>query len=116
MPILPRLISTISSLFGQGRLDGDLDRELRSYLALRIDELAASGVTFDEARRRARLELGIEQVKEQVRERRRGALTATLARDARIGVRLLARNPGFTAAAISRSPSASASPPRHSAR
>ena len=100
MPFLPRLVSTLRSLFDQRRLDTDLDEELRSYLSLRVEELAASGVDPAEAARRARLELGIDQVREQVRDSRRGAVLDTVARDARLGVRLLVRAPGFAAAAI----------------
>ena len=75
--------------------------ELESFLAMRADEKIAAGIAPPEARRLALLEMGgVEQVKEEVRDSRTGAWLDTFARDARSGLRLLARNPGFTAAAV----------------
>ncbi len=79
-------------------LDRDLDRELRFHLEERIDALVAHGVDRDEAYRRARAELsGIESVKEQCRDVWRLRWLDDLRSDLRIGLRGLARRPGFTA-------------------
>ncbi len=84
----------------QDTLDRDLDRELRVHLEERIEALVAHGVHRDEAYRRARAELsGIESVKEQCRDVWRLRWLDDLRSDLRIGLRGLARRPGFTATA-----------------
>ena len=61
----------------------------------------AKGMSAEAARRAARIELGgIEQVKEQVRAVRAGAWLGTVVQDARFGLRMLRKNPGFTAVAV----------------
>jgi putative ABC transport system permease protein len=99
--LLARLRSLARNLLHRGETDRELSDELDAYLELRIEEKVASGSTPDEARREALLEMGgAAQVEESVRDVRKGAFFETLARDARSGVRLLARSPGFTAAAV----------------
>ncbi|PYU51923.1 MAG: hypothetical protein DMG53_00990 [Acidobacteria bacterium] len=54
-----------------------------------------------EAQRAARIELGgIEQVKEQVRQKRTGNWLPSVISDCRYGLRQLRKNPGFTAVAV----------------
>ncbi|HEY6148789.1 MAG TPA: ABC transporter permease, partial [Thermoanaerobaculia bacterium] len=99
--LFPRLRSSLRNVFGRRSAERDLGAELESFLEMRVDEKIAAGVSPPEARRLALLEMGgIEQVKEEVRDSRAGAWLDVLTRDARSGVRLLARNPGFTAAAV----------------
>ena len=60
-----------------------------------------SGMSPAEARRAALIESdGVEQVKERVRDVRAGNLLETVLRDFRFGARMLAKNPAFTAAAV----------------
>ncbi|HEX4440655.1 MAG TPA: ABC transporter permease [Thermoanaerobaculia bacterium] len=81
--------------------DRELDDELAAWVRLRADELIAEGHDPEAARRRAAIELGgAEQVKESVRDVRRGSLVEQTLRDVRYALRGMARAPGFTAAAI----------------
>jgi predicted permease len=101
MSIIARFRSTIGNLFRKTRRDEDLDTELRSYAESLAQEKMREGLSPEEARRAARIELGgIEQVKEEVRGARAGAWLESLLQDLRYGVRTLRKNSGFTAVAI----------------
>jgi predicted permease len=98
---LRRLKSIVQSLFRQDELDRDLDEELLSFLELLTEEKVRAGMSREEARRAARLELGhVGRVKEGVRERRLGAAINTFLQDARYTIRTLGKNTGFAGVAI----------------
>jgi len=77
------------------------DAELRFHLEQQIADYIKAGMKPEDAWRRARLEFGgLDQVKEECREARGVNFIETLIQDAHYGLRMLVKNPGFTAVAV----------------
>ncbi len=83
------------------RANRELDDELQYHVARETEVRRASGVPAAEARRQALAALGgLESTREHVRASRCGASLEAGLRDVRHGLRLLRRQPGFTAATV----------------
>ena len=93
MSLPAKLRSFLRNLFFSRRVDADLDSEVHSHLILLIEENIRAGMSRQEAQRAARMELGsIEQVKEQVRDKRIGNWFHSAFFDCRYGLRQLRKN------------------------
>jgi hypothetical protein len=98
---LSRFASVARWILRRDRAEAQLDEEMQAFIELSAAEKIRDGVSPDNARRMARVELGgIEQAKERVRTERHGAVLDETARDIRYAVRMFARSPGFTAVVL----------------
>ena len=85
----------------RGRWEKELDEELASHLGMHIEDNIRAGMTPEEARRSALLELGgIEPTKEIYRDRRALPAIDRIVQDGRFALRMMRKNPGLTAAAL----------------
>lgn len=91
----------LRNLLHKQQIESDLGAEISSYVDAATDEKIASGLSHDEARRRALAESGgMEQVKQAVRNSRAGTFAESIGQDIRYALRQLIRNPGFALTAI----------------
>ena len=99
--LISRLSSLLRNLFHKDRVDQDLTEEIQAYVDMLTEEKIRQGLTPQEARRNALIELGgVAQVEESVREIRMGQFIETTWRDVRSGVRALVHSPVFTAVTV----------------
>src|ERR1700722_2552893 len=91
----------LTQLFSRRRIYGELSEEIREHLAEKIDELVAGGMSTEEATYAARREFGnVNLVEENGRDVWRWLSIETFFADVRFGLRMLARNPVFTAVSL----------------
>jgi predicted permease len=96
-----RAMASLAALLRKQRLDRELEDEIRAHLELAEREALARGLSPKEARREARHNFGgIEQMKEEHRDRRSFPWIETVIRDLRYGLASLLRSPGFTVVVV----------------
>ncbi len=101
MPKLRALWLRILEMFHPRLGSADFDAELASHVEMHTDDGIRAGLTPEEARRQALIRLGgVEQTKQAWRERRTLPWLEMLWQDIRFGLRILCKNPGYTAVAV----------------
>jgi len=91
----------LRSLFKRSAVERELDDELRFHIDRQVERYVKAGIDPGEAVRKAQLEFGgVEQIKEECRDARGTRVVDDVWRDLRYAVRMLKRNPGFSALAI----------------
>jgi putative ABC transport system permease protein len=99
--VLKRMRSLFRALTRRRQFEDGMAAELQFHIERYNEDLIRSGVSPQEAARRARMEFGgVDNVKEDCREAYSLHLFDELFREANYAVRLLRKTPGFTAAAL----------------
>src|SRR6202049_4424082 len=94
-------VRRVIGLVRRGRLEHDLDAELRSHLEMAVEMNLRKGMRAEDARCEALRSFGgIEQTKELYRDKRGMPMIETAFQDLRFGLRILRRSPGFSILAI----------------
>jgi putative ABC transport system permease protein len=95
------LASRIRGFFSSRRLDDDFQQELDAHFSMLEEENLRRGIAPAEARRQARLTLGTNApLREMHHDLRSLPWLESMLQDVRFGLRMLRKNPGFTAVAI----------------
>ena len=91
----------LKQLFSRRRLYNDLSEEIQAHLEEKIEELVAGGMPRKEATTAARREFGnVTLAEEDSRTVWRWPLLENFFMDLRFALRMLVKNPGFTAVAV----------------
>ena len=91
----------LGRIFRKRHGHAELSAELESHVQLHVHDAMRKGMSPEQARRSALMNLGgIEQTKENYRDQRSLPWLETTLQDLRFGARMLRKNAGFTAIAV----------------
>src|SRR5262245_53157196 len=105
---MPLLFEKISHLWRKllfylrrDRFDRELEEEMRFHLEMKAEENLAAGISPEEARNVARRQFGNQTLLQEVsRDMWSFRYLETIAQDLRFCLRMMSKNPGFTAVAV----------------
>ncbi|HEX3471338.1 MAG TPA: ABC transporter permease [Silvibacterium sp.] len=101
MARLQSFLSGIRAFFGKDQRSLEMDEELRAYLEAAAQDKMRGGMSYPEALRAARVEMGsMETVKQKVRSVGWESVAERLWHDVRYSLRMMLKSLGFTAVAI----------------
>ncbi len=96
-----RLMSVLRGLFRRGSFEDALAEEVRFHIEQYTDDLVRSGVSPEDAARRARMEFGtVDSVKEDCRASRGLRVFDEMQQDLRLAWRRIRKTPSFTLTAL----------------
>src|ERR1035438_1313944 len=97
----PRFRSWLDATLLRSRMEREMDAELRLHMEHHVEQLMRGGLSAPEAQRQARLEFGgFEQTKEACRDALGAGVLEDLWRDLSFGLRMMRKNPWFSAVAV----------------
>ena len=101
MPVFAEFARRLVMLFRRRKFDADLDEEMRLHRELRAQEEIERGAPAEDARYAAQRRFGNDLVlREESRDMWRWNWLEDMLQDFRFGLRMVRKNPGFTAVAV----------------